>query len=148
MRNTVKSAIGTTVQDMLESGLKSSFTKREINALGIEIKEVLITPIEINLVITEPVVFISLNFKVRPPSNKIIPMARLTKKNKLFPGNKPFSPFHIGCINLTPPSVYNVAKGPTKSPIKISGKIAGILNFHATHCANIPKMIIPNSDEK
>ncbi len=47
MRNTVKSAIGTTVQDMLESGLKSSFTKREINALGIEIKEVLITPIEI-----------------------------------------------------------------------------------------------------
>ena len=50
---------------------------------------------------------------------------------------------HIGCINLTPPSVYNVAKGPTKSPIKISGKIAGILNFQATHCANIPQMMIP-----
>jgi len=47
MRETVKNAIGTTVQDMLESGLKSSFTKREINALGIEITEVLMTPIEI-----------------------------------------------------------------------------------------------------
>ena len=47
MRNTVKREIGKTVKDMLEDGLKYSFTKREINALGIEIKEVLITPIEI-----------------------------------------------------------------------------------------------------
>ena len=27
--------------------------------------------------------------------------------------------------------------------INIKGKIAGILNFQATHCANIPKIIIP-----
>ena len=35
------------------------------------------------------------------------------------------------------------AIGPTNSPIKINGKIAGILNFQANHCANIPKIIIP-----
>ena len=28
---------------------------------------------------------------------------------------------------------------------KIKGKIAGILNLHATHCAKIPKIIIPAS---
>ena len=32
-----------------------------------------------------------------------------------------------------------------KSPIKIRGKIAGILNFQANHCAKIPKIIIPDS---
>ena len=53
-------------------------------------------------------------------------------------------PFQIGSIYLVLSSVKNSAAiGPTKSPIRINGRIAGILNLHATHCANIPRIIIP-----
>lgn len=40
MRQSIKDAIGTTVQDMVNSGLKSSFTERELNELGVRIPEV------------------------------------------------------------------------------------------------------------
>ena len=47
MRKSMKEAIGTTVQGMLESGLDSSFTQKELNALGIKIPEVAITSVQI-----------------------------------------------------------------------------------------------------
>jgi len=47
MRPSIKEAIGTTVQDMLDSGLKSSFTKKELNLLGVKIPEIVITSTEI-----------------------------------------------------------------------------------------------------
>lgn len=47
MRKSMKEAIGTTIQDMLDSGLKSSFTKKELNSLGVEIPAVLITSTQI-----------------------------------------------------------------------------------------------------
>ena len=33
MRDSIKTAIGETVQDMLNSGIKTSFTKRELDSL-------------------------------------------------------------------------------------------------------------------
>ncbi len=107
-------------------------------------KKVTIEPTVINLVITGPTFFISPFFKVNPPSNKIILIAKDTKKNKLPPGKSPSSPFHLGSIHLVPSALKNSAAiGPTNKPIRIKGKIAGIFNFHATHCANIPSMIMP-----
>ena len=47
MRDTIKKAIGTTVQEMLESGFESSFTKKELNALGVKIPEVSINSMQI-----------------------------------------------------------------------------------------------------
>lgn len=47
MRESMKEAIGTTIQDMLNSGLKSSFTKKELNSLGVKIPAVLITSTQI-----------------------------------------------------------------------------------------------------
>lgn len=47
MRKSIKEAIGTTVQDMLDSGLKSSFTEKELNSLGIKFPEIIITSAEI-----------------------------------------------------------------------------------------------------
>ncbi|OQX09610.1 MAG: hypothetical protein BWK80_46745 [Desulfobacteraceae bacterium IS3] len=47
MRKSVKEAIGTTVQDMLESGLKSSFTKKELESLGVKIPKIVITSAQI-----------------------------------------------------------------------------------------------------
>ena len=43
MRDSIKNAIGDTVQDMLNSGLKTSFTKKELDALGVEIPEIQLT---------------------------------------------------------------------------------------------------------
>jgi len=47
MRKSVKEAIGTTVQDMLESGLKSSFSEKELCSLGVKISEIVITPTQV-----------------------------------------------------------------------------------------------------
>ncbi len=47
MRKSVKEAIGTTVQDMLESGLESSFTKKELDSLGVRIPKIVITSAQI-----------------------------------------------------------------------------------------------------
>ncbi|WP_245619950.1 helix-turn-helix domain-containing protein [Desulfobacter vibrioformis] len=40
MRDSIKKAIGETVQDMLNSGIKTSFTEKELNSLGVTIPEV------------------------------------------------------------------------------------------------------------
>ncbi len=47
MRKSIKEAIGTTVQDMIESGLDSSFTQKDLNTLGIKIPEVAMTSAQI-----------------------------------------------------------------------------------------------------
>ena len=43
MRESIKSAIGETVQDMVDSGIKVSFTKKELDLLGVEIPKVQFT---------------------------------------------------------------------------------------------------------
>ncbi|WPD21978.1 MAG: hypothetical protein SD837_17450 [Candidatus Electrothrix scaldis] len=40
MRNSIKKAIGSTVQDLINSGAKTSFTEKELNTLGVKIPEV------------------------------------------------------------------------------------------------------------
>ena len=47
MRKSMKEAIGTTVQGMIESGIDSSFTQKDLNTLGIKIPEVVITSAQI-----------------------------------------------------------------------------------------------------
>jgi len=47
MRKSIKEAIGTTVQDMLKSGFKSSFTQKELNSIGVKIPEIVITSTQI-----------------------------------------------------------------------------------------------------
>ena len=43
MRDSIKNAIGETVQDMVSSGTTVSFTKKELNSLGVTIPEVHVT---------------------------------------------------------------------------------------------------------
>lgn len=43
MRNSIKKAIGETVQDFINTGIKSSFTEKELNALGVKIPEIQLT---------------------------------------------------------------------------------------------------------
>jgi putative transcriptional regulator len=43
MRESIKNAIGETVQDMMNSGVKVSFTKKELDLLGVEIPKVQFT---------------------------------------------------------------------------------------------------------
>ena len=40
MRKSIKKAIGETVQDLVNSGLKTSFTMKELKSLGVTIPEV------------------------------------------------------------------------------------------------------------
>ena len=47
MRKSIKEAIGSTVQDMVDMGMKTSFTKKEFKVLGVKMAEVNITPKEI-----------------------------------------------------------------------------------------------------
>lgn len=47
MRDSIKKAIGETVQDMINSGFKTSFTEKELNSLGVTIPEVQLTTHEI-----------------------------------------------------------------------------------------------------
>lgn len=47
MKKSMKDAIGHTVQDMLNSGLNTSFTAKELNALGVIIPDITITPNQI-----------------------------------------------------------------------------------------------------
>ena len=47
MKKSVKDAVGATVQDMIDVGFKSSFTKKELNALGVVIPEISISPSKI-----------------------------------------------------------------------------------------------------
>ncbi|MDM8535784.1 helix-turn-helix domain-containing protein [Desulfobacterales bacterium HSG17] len=50
MRNSIKKAIGTTVQDMIEAGFISSFTQKEFDALGLKIPEIVITSTKIKAI--------------------------------------------------------------------------------------------------
>jgi len=43
MRDSMKKAIGNTVQELVDSGIKTSFTEKELNSLGIKIPEVNLT---------------------------------------------------------------------------------------------------------
>ena len=47
MRDSIKKAIGETVQDLINSGLKISFTEKELNSLGVTIPEVKLTTYQI-----------------------------------------------------------------------------------------------------
>lgn len=50
MRESIREAIGTTVQDMLNSDLKSSFTKKDFDELGITFPAITITSEEIKAI--------------------------------------------------------------------------------------------------
>jgi putative transcriptional regulator len=43
MKNSIKKAIGETVQDLVNSGIKTSFTEKELNTLGVSIPEINLT---------------------------------------------------------------------------------------------------------
>ena len=47
MRKKIKEVIGETVQDMLNSGLKTSFTQKELKILDIEIPELVLSSAQI-----------------------------------------------------------------------------------------------------
>ena len=47
MRDAIQEAIGTTVTDMMDAGLKVSFTKKELDKLGVEIPHSTVTATEI-----------------------------------------------------------------------------------------------------
>ena len=50
MRKTMKEAIGSTVQDMLNSDLKTSFSKKDFDELGIEFSEIRISSEDIKAI--------------------------------------------------------------------------------------------------
>ena len=50
MKQNVREAIADTVQGLIDIGAKTSFTQREINALGVGIKPVKLTPTQIRAV--------------------------------------------------------------------------------------------------
>ena len=50
MRESIKSAIGETVQDMVDSGIKVCFTKKELDLLGVEIPKVQFTTNQIRAI--------------------------------------------------------------------------------------------------
>jgi len=47
MRDSIKKSISETVQDLVSSGIKTSFTQKELNSLGVEIPEVKLSAIQI-----------------------------------------------------------------------------------------------------
>ena len=50
MRNEVKSAIGETVKGLMDIGIKTSLTEKELKELGIEVPQVELSPSEIKAV--------------------------------------------------------------------------------------------------
>ena len=56
-------------------------------------------------------------------------IAKDTKLNKRSLENSPSVLFQTGSNHLVPSLEINIEMGPTNKPIKIKGKIAGILNF-------------------
>jgi putative transcriptional regulator len=50
MRNTIKKAISESVQDLIGSGLGTSFTERELHELGVKIPDVRIDPRRIKFI--------------------------------------------------------------------------------------------------
>jgi putative transcriptional regulator len=47
MRDSIKSAIGETVQDLVNSDVNVSFTKRELDSLGVTVPKIQLTPEQI-----------------------------------------------------------------------------------------------------
>jgi putative transcriptional regulator len=47
MRDSIKKSIGETVQDLMNSGIKTSFTAKELNSLGVNIPDVQLSTIQI-----------------------------------------------------------------------------------------------------
>ena len=47
MRDSIKKSIGETVQDLMNSGFKTSFTQKELNSLGVEIPPVQLSATQI-----------------------------------------------------------------------------------------------------
>ena len=47
MRDSIKKSIGQTVQDLMKSGIKTSFTTKELNSLGVNIPDVHLSTIQI-----------------------------------------------------------------------------------------------------
>ncbi len=47
MRYSIKKAVGSTVQDFIDSGAKTSFTEKELNALGVKIPKINLTTAQI-----------------------------------------------------------------------------------------------------
>jgi putative transcriptional regulator len=47
MRDSIKNSIGETVQDLMNSGIKTSFTSKELNSLGVNIPDVQLSTIQI-----------------------------------------------------------------------------------------------------
>lgn len=47
MRRSIKEAVGSTVQDLIKNGIKTSFTKKELKEFGIEFSEVKMSAKEI-----------------------------------------------------------------------------------------------------
>ena len=50
MRDSIKKAIGETVQEIVNAGLKSSFTKKELNLLKVKIPEIKLTSAQIKAI--------------------------------------------------------------------------------------------------
>ena len=47
MRDSIKKSIGETIQDLMNSGIKTSFTSKELNSLGVNIPAVQLSTIQI-----------------------------------------------------------------------------------------------------
>jgi len=50
MRDSVKEAIGSAVQDIIDAGIKVSFTKKELDELGVKVPTVLLSSDEIKTI--------------------------------------------------------------------------------------------------
>ena len=47
MRNEIKKAIGETIEDLIASGINTSFSEKELRALGVKIPQVIMNPQDI-----------------------------------------------------------------------------------------------------
>lgn len=50
MRKSIKDAVGSTVQDMMDAGLKTSFTKKELDSLGVVVPKISLTSEQIKTI--------------------------------------------------------------------------------------------------
>ena len=50
MRNGIKKAIGETIEDLIASGIKTSFSEKELKELGVKIPQVQMNPQEIHTI--------------------------------------------------------------------------------------------------
>lgn len=50
MRESMKSAVGETVRDLIDAGIKTSFTRKEMDELGVQIPDVEMTNLQIKAI--------------------------------------------------------------------------------------------------